>query len=73
MGNSWISGGTILFSLTYVGGILLFFVSSIYFLIAAVKFMKQKTEHDREMIRKLDELIQLSEKGDLTPKEKYGI
>lgn len=69
MGSNWATGETILFSLIYVGGLLLLYGLGAYLMITAIKFMKEKNRNDREISKKIDELIQLTEKNNLPPKE----
>ena len=47
---------------------LFIFSLSIYFIITTIKFMKEKSKNDKEILLKMNELIQVIREKDLTPK-----
>ena len=67
------SGGTLAFGLLYVAASLLFFGLGIYFLLTAVNFMKEKTQNDREIIEKLDQLIRLNVAADTSCRDEQEL
>jgi len=67
MGGAF-AGGTIFFGLLYVVGSLLLFGLSIYFILTAINFMKEKNQNEREMLTKMDELIRLLGRTNLPAK-----
>lgn len=46
--------------LLYVAASLLLFGLGIYFLLTVINFMKEKTQNEREIIEKLEQLIRLT-------------
>ena len=53
-----------LFSLLTLAVYIGLIVLVVYFMVSAIRFFKHKTENDRELLRKLDEIISLKRQAD---------
>ncbi len=70
---SWMSGGTMILVLLCVAGSLLLFGLGIYFLLTAVNFMKEKTQNEREIIEKLEQLIRLTAETNAPARDEHEL
>lgn len=55
-----------IFNFLFILGLI---VLTVYLIISAILFFKRKTQNDRELLNKLDKLIELQAKQETEPKE----
>ena len=58
-----------IFTILYIMFFLSLIVLTVYLMISAILFFKRKTQNDRELLNKLDKIIELQAKQENKPKE----